>query len=78
MAKTRFSPEISPVWLRELRQLREEEYAGGRASPKSLYLTPPKSREKSKREKQEEKCRWLWFEEANDFENYAKKGMKND
>lgn len=76
MAKTRFSPEISPVWFRELRQLRETEYAGGRASPKSLYLSPPKPCQKSKREKQKEKYRWLWFEEASEFENWQRKGDK--
>lgn len=73
MAKTRFSPEISPVWLRELRQLREEEYAGGRASPKSIWLSAPNPREKSKREKLEEEYKMIWFEEASDFENWKRK-----
>ena len=73
MAATKFSPEISPIWSRVLRQLREDELSGGRASTKSLYLTPPKPRKKSKREKIEEEYKWLWFEEASDFENWRDK-----
>lgn len=68
--------QMRNYWRWALGQISAEELVGGRASPKSL--SAPKPREKSKREKQEEECRWLWFEEANDFENYAKKGMKND
>lgn len=77
MAKTKFSPEVSPVWLRELRQLREEELAGGRASPKSICLSAPKPRVKSKREKQEEEYKMIWFEEASEFENWNWKGKKD-
>lgn len=76
MAKTRFSPEISPVWFRELRQLREEELAGGRASPKPICLSAPNPREKSKREKLEE-YKMIWFEEASEFENWNWKGKKD-
>ena len=50
---------------------------GGRASPKSLYLSAPKPREKSKREKQEEEFKWLWLEEASEFENWNWKGKKD-
>ena len=65
MAKTKFSPEINPDWFR-----------GGRASPKSLYLSDSKPREKSNREKQKAELKWLWFEEASEFENWKREGDK--
>ena len=53
-----------------------EELAGGRASPKSLYLTPPKPRDESKKKTLSKECKWLWFEEASEFENWQWKGDK--
>ena len=49
------------------------DFEGTRASAKSLCLSAPKPREKSKREKQEEEYRWIWFEEASEFDNWQYK-----
>jgi len=51
---------------------------GGRCSPKGLNLSAKGIPNKSRKEEKLDKFRWLWFEEANDFENYSKKGDKGE
>lgn len=55
-----------------LAQARPEDLVGGRGSTKSSFWSyqPPKPHVKSKREKQEEEYKMIWFEEASEFENW--------
>lgn len=64
-------------WNDLLAQVRPEDLVGGRASPKSLYLSAHNPYEKSKKEKLEEEYRRIWFEEASEFENWNWKGKKD-
>ena len=71
--------QMRDYWRWALGQVSAAELVGGRASTKSLYLKPPERKSKSEDKKAKaDKLRWLWFEEASEFENYTKKGMKND
>lgn len=59
-----------------LGQVSSEELVGGRASTKSLYLKPPERKSKLEDKKAKvDKLRWLWFEEASEFD--TEKGMSN-
>ena len=59
-------------------RLPKADLEGGRSSPKTLHIKAkdiaPKPREKSKREKHQEEFKWLWFEEASEFENWEREG----
>ena len=57
-------------WRWALGQISAEELVGGRASTKSLYPKPPERKSKSEDKKaKQDKLRWLWFEEASEFES---------
>ena len=57
-------------WRWALGQVSAAELVGGCASTKSLYLKPPARKSKSEDKKAKvDKLRWLWFEEASEFEN---------
>ena len=62
--------QMRDYWRWALGQISAEELVGGRASTKSLYLKPPKRKSESEVKKSKlDKLRWLWFEEALEFEN---------
>lgn len=79
IAETKLSPEIripQELFQRQIiacASLPKVDF-NVRAPIKFQHLSASKPREKSKREKQEEEFKWLWFEEASEFENYTKKG----
>lgn len=83
IAETKLSPEIripQELFQRQLiacASLPKVDF-NVRAPIKFHHLSESKPREKSKREKLEEEYKMIWFEEASEFENNTKKGMKND
>lgn len=67
--------QMRDYWRWALGQVSAAELVGGRASTKSLYPKPPERKSKAEVKKAKlDKLRWLWFEEASEFENWNWKG----
>ena len=61
--------QMRDYWRWALGQVSAAELVGGRASTKSLYSKPPERKSKLEDKKAKlDKLRWLWFEEASEFE----------
>lgn len=61
--------QMRDYWRWALGQVSAEELAGSRCSPKTTYAPPSKRKSKAEDQKSKlDKLRWLWFEEASEFE----------
>jgi hypothetical protein len=57
-------------WRWALEQVSDDDLAGSRCSPKTIYAPPSKRKPKAEDQKSKlDKLRWLWFEEASEFAN---------